>query len=53
MIMSKKDTNYSQPVQVASIDSLNSWFLEADKYKPDITFDLIIYDEAHSTTRSW
>lgn len=34
--------------QVASIDTLLSWFCEGGAYSWDETFDLIIFDEAHS-----
>lgn len=36
------------PVQVASIDTLLSWFCESGAYTWDETFDLIVFDEAHS-----
>lgn len=48
VIMSGRDTRYGSRIQVASIDSLLSWFIENDRYTTDITFDLIIPDEAHS-----
>lgn len=48
VIMSGKGAAYSRRVQVASIDSLLSWFIESDSYTTNITFDLIIYDECHS-----
>ncbi len=48
IVMSGRETAYGSRVQVASIDSLLSWFIENDRYSTDITFDLIIPDEAHS-----
>lgn len=48
VIMSGRDTEYGSRIQVASIDSLLSWFIEEDTYRPKITFDLIVFDEAHS-----
>lgn len=49
VVMSGRDTAYGAKIQVASIDSLLSWFVDSEEgYKTDITFDLIIYDEAHS-----
>ncbi len=48
VIMSGRPTAYGNPVQVASIDTLISWFIEDGKYETDITFDLIVWDEAHS-----
>lgn len=38
----------SQAVQVASIDTLLSWFCEDGAYSWDETFDLIVYDECVS-----
>jgi superfamily II DNA or RNA helicase len=48
VIMSQRDTNYRCKIQVASIDSLLSWFIEDNEYRPEITFDLIVFDETHS-----
>ena len=48
VIMSGCDTSYGSRIQVASIDSLLSWFIEDNLYRTDITFDMIIFDEAHS-----
>ena len=48
VIMSGEDTAYGRRIQVASIDSLLSWFVEADTYQNDLTFDLLVYDETHS-----
>jgi len=48
VIMSGRETAYGSRIQVASIDTLLSWFIENDVYRPDITFDLIVWDEAHS-----
>ncbi len=48
VIMSGEDTAYGRRIQVASIDSLLSWFVEADTYQNDLTFDLLVYDECHS-----
>jgi len=48
VIMSGRDTAYGNRIQVASIDSLLAWFIENNTYQNDLTFDLIVYDEAHS-----
>lgn len=48
VIMAGEETSYGRTIQVASIDSLLSWFCENDTYTTDITFDLIVMDEAHS-----
>ncbi len=48
IIMSGRESAFGARVQVASIDSLLSWFIEGGVYSTDITFDLIVPDEAHS-----
>jgi len=48
VLMSGVEHDASQAVQVASIDTLLSWFCEGGNYSWDETFDLIIYDETHS-----
>jgi DNA repair protein RadD len=48
LIMSDRETAYGHRIQVASIDTLLSWFIENDKYETNVTFDLIVFDEAHS-----
>ncbi len=48
LIMSGEDTSYGSRIQVASIDSLLSWFCEDDQYTSTLTFDLIVIDEADS-----
>lgn len=47
-IMAGCDTDYGARIQVASIDTLLSWFVEDGRYPSDVTFDLVIWDEAHS-----
>lgn len=48
VIMAGRDTAYGLRTQVASIDTLLSWFIDGGVYRPDVTFDLIVWDEAHS-----
>ena len=48
VIMSGMETAYGSRTQVASIDSLLSWFIEGNQYATDITFDLCVLDECHS-----
>jgi DNA repair protein RadD len=48
IIMSGVETSYGHRIQVASIDTLLNWFVEDGRYPSDITFDLIVWDEAHS-----
>ncbi len=48
IIMSGRDTAYGRRIQVASIDTMLSWFIDNGEYPSDITFDLIIHDEADS-----
>lgn len=47
LIMSGRDTDWRHSVQVASIDTLVSWYV-GDKYESKHTFDLVVYDECHS-----
>jgi len=48
VIMSEEDTSWEKRIQVASIDTLLSWFIKGKKYLPNFTFDMIFYDETHS-----
>lgn len=45
--MSGRETNWGRRVQVASIDTMLSWFVDKD-YTNDYTFDLCVFDEIHS-----
>ena len=47
LIMSGRKTDWSKRVQVASIDTLLSWYVDG-KYQVDTTFDFITYDECHA-----
>jgi len=46
--MSGRDTAYGRRIQIGSIDTMLSWFVENGDYPSDVTFDLIVWDEAHS-----
>jgi DNA repair protein RadD len=48
VIMSGRDTLGGMPLQVASVDTLLSWYCDGDRYKYDLTYDFIVLDEAHS-----
>lgn len=48
LIMSGRETLGGLPVQVASIDTLLSWFCEGGDYHSTQTYDLIVFDETHS-----
>lgn len=48
VIMSGRSVAYHYPVQVASIDTLLSWWIEDGTYATNHTFDLIVIDECHS-----
>jgi superfamily II DNA or RNA helicase len=48
VIMAGRETAYGRRIQVASIDTMLNWFVENGEYPSDITFDLIVWDEAHS-----
>lgn len=47
VIMSGRGTDLGHKIQVGSIDTMLSWYLEG-QYKPDHTYDLIIFDECHA-----
>jgi len=48
VIMAGCEASYGNRIQVASIDSLLSWFCDGGTYRTDVTFDLVVVDEAHS-----
>lgn len=48
LIMSGCDTNYSAAIQVASIDTKNSWYLNGKSYDSKYTYDFLVFDEIHS-----
>lgn len=48
VIMSQRDTDPYARLQVASIDTLLSWYCEGGAYATSFTYDLIVFDEAHS-----
>lgn len=48
LIMAGRETSYGNRLQVASIDTLLSWFCEGSTWRSDMTFDLVVFDECHS-----
>lgn len=48
VIMSKSETRPGCHIQIASIDSLLSWYCEGNEYNTELTFDLVIVDETHN-----
>lgn len=48
VIMSGRQTSVSKRIQVASIDTKNSWYCEGGEYTTEFTYDLIVFDECHS-----
>jgi DNA repair protein RadD len=46
IVMSQEETRANMPIQIASIDTMLSWYCEGDYDGPQ--FDLIIFDECHS-----
>lgn len=47
VVMSGRKPDLSEPVQVASIDTINAWYVDGEDYTGD-TYDLIIFDESHA-----
>ena len=48
IIMAGRETSPNANIQVASIDTKNSWYCEGGEYTTNWTYDLIVYDETHS-----
>ena len=48
IIMAGCDTSPHAEVQVASIDTKNSWYCENGSYSTNFTYDLVVFDETHS-----
>lgn len=48
MIMAGCDTSPMSCIQVASIDTKNSWYVEGSAYATDFTYDFMVWDEIHS-----
>jgi superfamily II DNA or RNA helicase len=48
VIMSGVDTLPGCDLQVASIDTKNSWYVEKGTYRNDFTYDFLVFDEIHS-----
>ncbi|NQT17905.1 MAG: DEAD/DEAH box helicase family protein [Planctomycetes bacterium] len=46
IIMSGREAAYGCRTQVASIDTMLSWFVDGGEYPSDLTFDLFAHDEA-------
>ena len=48
VIMSGCPTDPTKHLQVASIDTKNSWYLNGDGYDTNYTYDFLVFDEIHS-----
>ena len=48
VIMSGRAPLWQERIQVASIDTLLSWFVEGKQLDSEFTFDLVVFDETHS-----
>lgn len=48
IIMSQRETHGGRDLQVASIDTILSWFCEAGEYRSTLTYDFIVFDECVS-----
>lgn len=48
VIMSQREGVQGKPIQVGSIDSILAWMIDGIKWNSDYTFDVIVFDEAHS-----
>ena len=48
VLMSRRETDWGHRVQIASIDTLLSWFIAENIYTYEDTFDFVVFDECHS-----
>jgi superfamily II DNA or RNA helicase len=48
LIMAGCDTSPMDSIQVASIDTKNSWYVDGNVYATDFTYDFMVWDEIHS-----
>lgn len=48
VIMSGCDTGPGYDIQVASIDTKNSWYVDGGNYRSDFTYDFLVFDEIHA-----
>jgi len=48
VIMSDRNTDWRQRVQVGSIDTMLSWWVSGGECQSEHTFDLVVFDECHS-----
>jgi len=48
VIMAGAKADLYEPIQVASIDTKNSWYCEGGEYDGTYTYDLVVFDETHS-----
>lgn len=48
IIMAGEDTSPGEMIQVASIDSKLSWYVEGGEYSTSHTYDLVVFDECHA-----
>lgn len=48
VIMAGCETDWAKRIQVASIDTVQSWKIEKDQWTSSVTFDLVVFDECHS-----
>lgn len=48
IVMSGHKPNWKKRIQIASIDTILSWFVGGKVYESEWTFDLIAFDETHS-----
>lgn len=47
VLMSQRKSDYQQTIQVASIDTLNSWYVDNENYTGH-PWDFIVFDECHA-----
>jgi superfamily II DNA or RNA helicase len=53
VIMSGCDTHPGRKLQVASIDTKLSWYVNKEKYATDHTYDFLVFDEIHAQVQKF
>jgi DNA repair protein RadD len=53
VIMSGCDTSPGRKLQVASIDTKLSWYVDKEKYATDHTYDFLVFDEIHAQVQKF
>lgn len=53
VIMAGCDTSPGRQLQVASIDTKLSWYVDKEEYATDLTYDFLVFDEIHAQVQKF